>query len=125
MMRRFAVVAALVAGLGLAACGGDDDDAGGGGSQDDVFDMMMQAMEESLASEMPEGVELDIEDIVDEDCLRDKTDQLSDEDAEKIVEAGIDGDPEVSAEAEQVAESLDECFDAEAIADAITESSGG
>lgn len=98
--RLFATIAASV--LALGACGG----GGGGGDQDEVADMMLAAAEE-------EGIDLD------DDCVRDVAGQLSDEDAAKIVEAGVDGDPDVSADAEALATDMFDCLDTDALVDQI------
>ena len=106
-MRRRLLGTITIAALALAACGGDDDDgaAGGGGDvQDDVADMMIEMFDQM--SEL-EGVEFGIDD----DCIRDRLGDLSDEDARAILEAGPDGDPEVSAEAEAIGASMAECVD--------------
>lgn len=102
--RLFGAIA--IAALVVTACGGDDDGGSGGGSpQDQVADMMIDMLDETAETEGIEGFEID------EGCLRDKVDQLSDEDARAIVAAGPDGEPEVSDEAEAVAGSMFECFD--------------
>ena len=88
--RMFATLS--VAALALAACGG------GGGSQDEVADMVIEDME-------AEGME------VDEDCVRDAAGELSDDDAEKILEAGADGEADVSDDAEAAATQLMGCID--------------
>ena len=94
----------LVAGLAATACGGDDD-GGGGSVQDQVADMMVGSINETLAGEDTAGVSID------EDCVRDATQSLSDEDAQKILDAGPEGDPDVSADADQAANELLECID--------------
>lgn len=101
MRTRFIATFAL-ASLALAACGGD---GGGGSAQDQVADMMMEALDEAMAGEDTEGIEID------EDCVRDKVGELSDDDAQAILDAGPDGDPDVSAEAEAIGESMLECVD--------------
>jgi LDH2 family malate/lactate/ureidoglycolate dehydrogenase len=89
--RMFATLS--VAALALVACGGGDD------SQGEVADMMIEEME-------AEGME------VDEDCVRDAAGQLSDDDAEKIAEAGPDGEPQdLSPEAMAAASALVNCVD--------------
>ena len=97
-----------IAALVLTACGGGGDDGGGGdgggGAQDQVADMMIDVLTE--ASEI-EGVDV----TIDEDCIRDKVGQLSDADAQAIVDAGPDGDPEVSAEADAIGETMIACVD--------------
>lgn len=100
-MRNRIIGTLAVATLALAgtACGGDDD--GGSGNQGKVADMLIEA----LAEVETDGV------TIDKDCIRDKASKLSDDDAKKIVEAGPDGDPDVSAEAEAIAESLFDCVE--------------
>ena len=92
-MRNTLIAGLSVAALTFAACSSDN---ASGGSQDEVADLMIQSAEET-------GFEID------EACVRDITDQLSDDDAEKIVEAGIDGDPDVSDEADALALELIDC----------------
>ena len=46
---------------------------------------------------------------VDEQCVRDAVGKLSDDDLRAIVAAGMDGDPDVSAEADAIGASLIEC----------------
>lgn len=92
-----------IAALALTACGGDDD--GGGSSQDQVADMMIEVLNDATELEGVEGVEID------EDCIRDMVGELSDSDAEAILEAGPEGDPEVSDQAELVGEGMFECID--------------
>lgn len=96
--RLFGTVA--IATLTLAACGG-----GGGGVQGEVADMMID--------------ELEAEDLdVDESCLRDATSKLSDDDAQKILDAGPDGDAEgLSDEAEAAAAEAIGCIDTGALVD--------
>lgn len=81
-----------VAALALAACGGGDS------SQDEVADMMIDEME-------AEGMD------VDEDCVRDAAGELSDDDAQAILDAGPDGDPDVSDDAQAAATQLLGCVD--------------
>lgn len=95
-----------VAVLVLSACGGDD-----GGQQGEVADMMLEAADE-------EGFSLE------EDCVRDVAGRLSDDDAEKIVEAGPDGDPELSAEADALADEMFDCVDTDALVDQIVAEMG-
>jgi hypothetical protein len=91
------VVTAIVA----TACGG-----GGGGQQGEVADLFMD-----LASE--EDIELD------RDCVEEAAEGLSDDDAEKIVEAGPEGDPDVSPEADAIAAAMFGCVDAGSYLDSI------
>lgn len=99
-----------VATLALAACGGGDDSGSGGSPQSQVADMMLEALDEDLTDE---GIDPS---VIDRDCVRSAIDGLSDDDAEKIIEAGPDGNPDVSASAEDIADSMFECVDLAAIA---------
>jgi len=110
--RLFGAIA--VAALALSACGGDDDgggngrgDGGGGGgsAQDRVADMMIDALDEASEFEGIEGVEID------EECIRDRVDELSDADAQAFLDAGPDGDPEMSDEAETIGAAMLDCID--------------
>lgn len=96
------LVAAAAAIVTLAACGGGDDD-GGGGRQGDVADLYIETMND-LAEEL--DVELD----VDEDCVREVTGRLSDDDAAALMEAGLEGEPDVSAEADEIGAQLETCL---------------
>lgn len=98
--RLFGTIA--IAALALTACGGDDADSG---PQGEVADMMIEALDEASEIEGVEGVEID------EDCIRDKVGELSDDDAQAILDAGPEGDPEVSAQADAIGESMIECVD--------------
>jgi hypothetical protein len=103
-MKIRAIVVASATVLALAACGGDDD--GGSGVQGEVADMMIDAMNESFSEEGIEGIDLD------EDCVRDAVGQLSDDDAQKILDAGPDNEPEgLSDEADEAAQALIDCVD--------------
>lgn len=107
-MRTRLIGSLTVAVLALSACGGDDD---GGGQQAEVADMMLEAADE-------EGFSLE------EDCVRDVAGRLSDEDAAKIVEAGPEGDPELSAEADALADEMFDCVDTDALVDQIVAEMG-
>ena len=84
----------------VSACGG------GGGKQGEVADLFIE-----LAADG--GLELD------NDCVEDAAAKLSDDDAEKIVEAGTDGDPDVSPEAEAIGDEIFSCVDASSFVDSI------
>lgn len=101
--RLFGSLAIAALALSATACGGDDDSAGGS-AQDQVADMMIDVLNE--AGDV-EGASVDI----DEDCLREKAGKLSDDDAKAIIDAGPDGEPEVSAEADAIGDELFECVD--------------
>jgi hypothetical protein len=104
IMRNRLIGSIAIAALALAACGGDDEGSGDS-PQDEVADMMLDVLDEELRAEGMDGVEID------EACLREAIGGLSDEDAEAIVDAGPDGDPEVSASASAIGESMFACVD--------------
>ena len=99
-MRR--LVAALAGGLlVLAACGD------GGGNQDQAADMLIEGAED-------EGIEID------EDCVRDKASQLSDEDAQKIIDAeDSDETPDLSPEGLALTAEVVSCVPRDAMIDQI------
>lgn len=90
-----------IAALAMTACGG-----GGGGAQGEVADLFIE-----LAGD--EGIELD------RSCVEDAAEGLSDDDAQKIVDAGVDGDPDVSADAEAVGSQMFNCVDVGSYVDNI------
>ena len=94
------LLGALAVGtLVFAACGSDSGGGdGGGGSQKDVADLLIKTLDEQEIS-------------YDENCIRDKASQLSDDDAKLIADAGPEGDPEVSDEANAIGDQLIDCFD--------------
>ena len=92
--KKFAAAAIAAVSL-LAACGGDD-----GGDSADGRDVITGQLMEVIGTDGAEA---------DEDCVRDVVAQLSDEDVDAIVAAGPDGDPDVSAEAEDIGMKLAEC----------------
>lgn len=82
--------------IGLTACGADP--------QGEVADMMLEVLESVAEAD-------DVDMVVDEECIRDKVADLSDEDAQAIVDAGTGGDPDVSSEAERIGASMLECVE--------------
>ena len=91
--------AILVAGLAFAAC--SDDDGGSGGNSDAAKEVAKQTVEAAKA----DGLDLD------EGCVADIADSLSDEDAAAIIAAGPDGDPEISPEGEEMSLGILACVD--------------
>ena len=87
---------AVVAPLGLVACGDDDDGGSLSGDQQEGVDSMTEILED-LGAE------------VDADCITDLASQLSDDDAAALAEAGVDGDPELSDEGEALGEQVEDC----------------
>ncbi len=102
-MRTRLLTTLLVSGLALTACGGDDD--GGGSAQDRVADMLIDSINESLEGGDLEGV------TIDEECIRDAAGDLSDDDAQEILDAGPEGDAEVSPEGELAGEAMVDCIE--------------
>lgn len=81
------------------ACGGDDPiSSASSGPRSEVLAQLMDEVEASGAK-------------VDEACASKVVDQLSDDDIAKIVAAGPDGDPNVSADADALALQLFECVE--------------
>ena len=101
-MRTRLISSLAIAALALSACGG------GGGKQGEAADMLLEAAEEEEMFDL------------DEDCVRDVADKLSDEDAQKIVDAGPDGgDVSLSAEGEALANEMFGCVDTDALVDSV------
>jgi len=105
-MKKSIVASLAVGALVFAACGSDSGSSSG--PQGEAADIAIEAASE-------EGMTLD------EECVNDLTSQLSDEDAEAIVDAGADGDPEVSDEGTAIGVQLMSCADSSEIADAFIE----
>lgn len=86
----------------LAACGGDD---GGGSVQDEVADEFLSEMSDA-----------DVE--FDEDCVRDAIGEMSDDDAQAVLDSVEDDSaPDIGPEAVGVATDVMSCADMGAIAD--------
>jgi predicted small secreted protein len=104
-MKKTIITVLAASSLVLAACGSDSGGGGDGGdggeSQSELATMLTETLDEA-------GIPYDA------DCINDKTSQLSDEDAEAIVAAGVDGDPDVSDEADAIGETLTECIEVDA-----------
>jgi hypothetical protein len=98
---RFALLPVVV--LAIAACGSDD----GGAS---LTDDQQAAVEQFLGQE-------DAAEVFDQDCVEDKAQDLSDEDAKAIAEAGPDGQPDLSPEGLAVTLELASCIDSDALVD--------
>ena len=101
MNKSFTLIIAI-AGLALAACGSSD--GGAGGAQAEAAQQTIDAASEA-------GFELD------EACVNDITEQLSEDDAQAIVDAGPAGNPAVSAEGSALASRLAGCLSQEALLD--------
>ena len=98
-MKKTIIAALASSALVFAACGSDSDGGGdGGGAQSEVAALMTEALDEA-------GISYDA------DCINDTAGQLSDDDAEAIVAAGMEGDPDVSDEADAIGDSMTECID--------------
>ena len=100
-MKKTIIAVLASSALVLAACGSDSGSSDGDGPQGEVATMMTETLDEA-------GI------TYDEDCIKDKASELSDEDAEAIVAAGLEGDPDVSDEADAIGESLSECVELDA-----------
>ncbi|MCD9624478.1 hypothetical protein [Rhabdothermincola salaria] len=105
MMRKLLFMAAAAA-LFLGACSSDDGGASLSDDQQEVVDMLNTAMEE-------EGLAMD------QACAEDVASNLSDEDAAALVAAGVDGDPELSAEGEALGTEIFGCLDRDAFIDSM------
>lgn len=92
--RRAGLTALATLALFTTACGGD----GGSSGRAEVVDQFVAAAEADGGK-------------VDEACVREVVDKLPEADVEKIVEAGPDGDPDVSSEAMTLAGELIECVE--------------
>jgi hypothetical protein len=92
----------VVAGLTLAACGGSD--GGTSGAQSEAAQQTIDAAKDA-------GFDLN------EGCVNDIAGQLSDDDAQAIVDAGPDGDPDVSTEGSALANQLASCLSQEDLLD--------
>ena len=106
MRKIMALVAASV--LLVPACGGDDDDSAGGVQNDAADELIEQA----------DDAELD----PDEACIRDKAAGLSDEDAQKIVDAESDTPEDLSPEGLAIVGEAMSCVSGDAMLDSIIES---
>jgi hypothetical protein len=81
------LTAALIAGLVLVSCGSDS--GGGSSEQDKVADLIIEAAQDA-------GVDPD------ESCIRDTAQKLSEADADAMVDAGINGVPDISDAANEI-----------------------
>jgi hypothetical protein len=99
-MKKTIIAVLASSALVFAACGSDSDGGsdGGGGAQSEVAALMTGALDDA-------GIDYDA------DCINDAAGQLSDEDAEAIVAAGMEGDPDVSDEADAIGDSLADCIE--------------
>jgi hypothetical protein len=103
-MKKTIIAVLASSALVLAACGSDSDSGSNsdsdGGFQSQLVTMLTEQLDKA-------GIDYDAE------CIEDKAGQISDEDAEAIVAAGVDGDPEVSEEADEIGDSLLDCVELE------------
>lgn len=107
---RAVLVGLALATLGLGACGGSD--AASSGLSDD----QQQAATLTMQQAQEAGVALD------EECVNGIVVKLSDDGAEKIVAAGVDGSADVSAEGGALALELIDCADQGAMVDLMISS---
>ena len=92
----------VIAGLTLAACGSSDSSSSG---------VQADAAQQTIEAAKDAGFDLD------HACVNDITEQLSDDDAQAIVDAGPGGEPDVSAEGSALANQLVNCISQEALLD--------
>jgi hypothetical protein len=104
-MKKKLITMVAAGALVLAACGSDS-----GGDADDAQE---EAADTVIAATQRDGIELD------GDCVNDLTSQLSDEDAQAIVDAGADSDAEVSTEGTAIVSQLLGCAGNDQIIDAF------
>lgn len=98
---RFALIPVII--LAAAACGSDD----GGAS---LTDDQQAAVDQFLGQE-------DAAEVFDQECVEEKVQDLSDEDAKAIAEAGSDGNPNLSPEGVALTLELAGCIDSDALVD--------
>ena len=106
-MKKSMTAAILVAGLAFAACSDDDggSGSGSGSGSDGNSDIAKEVAKQTVDAAKADGVNLD------EGCVADIADSLSDEDAAAIIAAGPDGDPEISPEGEEMSLGILACVD--------------
>ena len=96
------IISAIAVGiLVLAACGSDDGASG----------VQAEAAQQALDRADDLGMDLD------ESCVQDLAKQLSDDDAQAIVDEGTDGDPDLSDEGEALTSDLLNCIGDDALID--------
>lgn len=96
----------LLSGGLLSACGGSS----GASAQDGVADMFI-------------GLAADQDLKLDEDCVRTNAAEFSDADAQAMVDAGVDGDPDISDAADAIGDQIfSECVDAASYLDSLVTS---
>ena len=83
------ILAAATVAVFITACGSDGGGGSDGNPQGEVADIVIAAAEEAGASP-------------DADCIRENAERIDDGDAAALVEAGLDGDPEISAETGEI-----------------------
>ncbi len=100
------LISTIAAGiLVLAACGSDSGSSASGAQG--------EAADAAIAAAKDQGIELDV------DCVNELASKLSDEDAQAIVDAGPDGDADVSDEGTAIGTQLLGCAGNDQIIDAF------
>ena len=114
----------LAAGvLLLAACGDDDDNAdtaAASATEQDDTDATATGVQNDAADEIiqqADSASLD----PDEDCIREKAANLSDEDAQKIVDAGSSDTPDLSAAGVAIVAETMTCVSSDEMMDQVIE----
>jgi len=97
----------VVAAMALVACGSDDD-GGSSGPQDEVAVLFADAMEE-------QDVAIDL------DCAKEAASDMSDEDAQAIVDAGVDAGADFSPAATEFADKAASCIDIDSLVDQMVD----
>lgn len=113
-MRWLAVGCAVVLALALGGCGGGGDDAGDANGQGaELSTDQAKVVDLVVSSAAGEGL------AIDERCVTQIVSRMSDADAKAIADAGLDGEPELSAEADALGGELLDCVDRQSFIDAL------
>lgn len=110
MKKMTVMIGVAFASFGLVACGGSDSSSSG------LTDDQQAAASLTIQQAKDGGVELD------ESCVNGVAAQLSDDDAQKIVAAGTDGEADVSEEGDALSLELLNCAGQDAIIDLMVKS---
>jgi hypothetical protein len=114
----------------VAACGDDDDNAGTTTGDAATADTTAGSASATTTGQSATGVQAQAADELikqandsnlspDEGCIRDKAAKLSDDDAQKIVDSGTSGTPDLSPEGIAIVAAATTCISASAVVDSI------
>jgi hypothetical protein len=106
--------------LFVAACGGDDDDNAAGTTSDNTATATATGVQNAAADEIVKQADSGNLDP-DENCIREKAAKLSDDDAQKIVDAGSSGTPDLSPEGIAIVAQTMTCVSADKMLDQVVE----